>query len=349
MTAIMTAKQRVIEQIAHRETSALPYTLRFEEPVGRELDAYYGSPAWRHRLVNAIEKTDSPVASVSAANMAGSGETEYTDPYGTRWRVDRRPYHTVAPALTEPTLRGYSLPAAEIFFTEAWRRRAEEQVRSCTGRYLVASCGLGLFERSWALRGFEQVLIDSVSHPGFYAELLEVLTEHQLAIVEELLRLEVDGIMFSDDWGHQQGMLLSPESWREFFKPRLARLYARVRAAGKTVLTHCCGDITPVIADLIEIGLDVLESVQPEAMDPYALKAIYGDRLTFWGALGSQSTIQFNRPESIRAEVRRLGNEMGRGGGYILAPAKPLQPGTPVENAAAVVESFLEIGGQAVV
>ena len=96
------------------------------------------------------------------------------------------------------------------------------------------------------------------------------------------------------------------------------------------------------MSDIVDIGLDVLESVQPEAagMNPYELKRQWGDRITFWGCLGSQSTIQFGTPEQIQAEVRRLRSEMAVGGGYILAPAKGLQPGTPTDNAAAVVEAI---------
>ena len=96
------------------------------------------------------------------------------------------------------------------------------------------------------------------------------------------------------------------------------------------------------MADVIEIGLDVLESVQPEAadMNPYELKQKWGDRITFWGGLGSQSTIPFGTPEKIHGEVQRLCGEMAKSGGYILAPAKPLQPETPTANAVAVVEAF---------
>jgi uroporphyrinogen decarboxylase len=113
------------------------------------------------------------------------------------------------------------------------------------------------------------------------------------------------------------------------------------------VLTHCCGSIEEILPDLIEIGLDVYQSVQPEAANsnPYDLKRKYGDRMTFWGGLGSQSTIPFGTPEGIRAEVARLCREMGRGGGYILSGSKHLQPETPTENAAAVVEAFLEQAG----
>ena len=96
--------------------------------------------------------------------------------------------------------------------------------------------------------------------------------------------------------------------------------------------------------DIIEIGMDVLESVQPEAagMNPYELKKKWGDKIAFWGGLGSQSTIPLGTPDEIRQEIRRLRSEMSRGGGYILAPAKPLQPGTPTENAVAILETITE-------
>jgi uroporphyrinogen decarboxylase len=107
---------------------------------------------------------------------------------------------------------------------------------------------------------------------------------------------------------------------------------------------HCCGSSAAILGDIVEIGLDVLESVQPKAagMSPYALKNAWGDRITFWGCLGSQSTIPRATPAEIRQEIRRLRSEMSRGGGYILAPAKPLRTETPTENAVAIVEEFLD-------
>jgi uroporphyrinogen decarboxylase len=138
-------------------------------------------------------------------------------------------------------------------------------------------------------------------------------------------------------------VIIGPDRWRKLFKPRYARIYDAVHTAGKRVIAHCCGSIVDILPDAIEIGLDVLESCQPEArgMNPYELKKRFGKDLTFWGCLGSQSTMPFGTPDEIRAEVRRLCREMGRGGGFILSPAKWLQPETPVENAAAAVESFV--------
>jgi len=337
-----TPRERVLAQINHRETDYVPYTIRFEGDVPERLDVHYGSDVWRNSIDNAIRRLPGPDPEVRPG-----GDPCDTDLYGSTWRVDRRTFHLVGPALKTPSLKGFAFPGMDAIFEPGWDQEVRQAIEQQKDHFLVIGFGTGLFERSWGLRGLENALMDIVTHPDFYEELIERLTDHQLEIVERLLALPVDGILFSDDWGYQQGVLVGAERWRRIFKPRLARLYQRVHEAGKYVLTHCCGSIEEILPDVIEIGLDVYQSVQPEAKnnDPYELKRKYGDRITFWGGLGSQSTIPFGTPDEIRAEVTKLCRQMGRGGGYILAPAKPLQPETPTENAAAVVEAFLQQAG----
>jgi uroporphyrinogen decarboxylase len=343
---ILSPKEQVIAQIQHRETETIPYTLAdFEGDVAARLDAYYGSPAWRSRIDNAIRYISNCANTVLYMDETAWPQT--TDPYGTTWRLDRRPFHLLEPALKNPSLEGYHFPSLEAVFTPGWKDEPLQSIEKQQGHFLVTGFAWGLFERSWTLRGFENALMDAAGEPDFYDELIERIAVHQMEITQHLLELPIDGIMFSDDWGYQKGVLLGAQRWRKFIKPRLARQYAQVHAAGKYVLSHCCGSIEEILPDLIEIGLDVYESVQPEAKDnsPYELKRKYGKHITFWGGLGSQSTIPFGRPAEIKAEVARLCREMGRGGGYILSPAKVLQPETPTENAAAVVEAFLEQAG----
>jgi uroporphyrinogen decarboxylase len=332
----LTLRERVIAQIQHHETDFIPYNLTFEGDVAERLDAHYGSPAWRDKLDNAVRSVPGPnlVVDMDAGPFS-------TDCFGSVWQVNRRPFHLVEPALKQPSLEGFTFPGVASLFAPDWKERALQAIEDLQGHFMVAGFGFGLFERTWTLRGFNEVLMDAAAEPDFYDELVERIAEHQLAIIERLLELPVDGILFSDDWGYQRGILLGPERWRRFIKPRLARMYARVHAAGKYTLSHCCGSVADILPDIIEIGLDVLESVQPEAMNPYDLKRLYGKQITFWGGLGSQSTIPFGKPEEIRAEIARLCRAMGRGGGYILGPAKSLQPETPTANAAAVVEAFL--------
>lgn len=340
----MNLKERVIAQIEHQETDWIPYTLDFEGNLAEELDIYYGSNHWRSCLQSSILRLPLPGDGLMAEEVT---EKFYTDIYGTVWRMDVRPFHHEVPALRVPSLEAYQWPEMDDVFDPDWEVRAGRFIDRNQDRFIVGILGYGLFERTWTLRGFENMLSDCILEEDFYDELVERLAEHQLAMMERILELPVDGIMFSDDWGYQKGVLIGAARWRKFLKPRLARMYQRVHQAAKFTLSHCCGSIAEIMPDLIEIGLDVIESVQPEAVDmsPYELKRRFGTEITFWGGLGSQSTIQYGTHDEIKAEVKKLCEQMGVGGGYILAPAKTLQPGTPLENAAAVVDAFLEQAG----
>jgi uroporphyrinogen decarboxylase len=334
----MNPRECVLDAIHHRQPAAVPYTLGFEDGVDEELDVYYGSPAWRDRLVRYMVD----VAAVDEDMKVPLDDVRWRDGYGAIWRHDRRPWHIERPPLDQPSFDGYAFPSPDLFYRPQWKEEARRTIAEHGDAFIVGNLGWGLFERSWTLRGFENVLVDFVTEPDFVAEALDRLVDLFLHLIEYTADLPVDGLLFGDDWGDQRGVIIGARRWRQFLKPRWARLYEAAHRYGKIVMHHSCGSVAEILPDIIEIGVDVLESVQPEAagMNPYELKRKWGDKITFWGCLGSQSTIPFGTPEGIKAEVRRLRSEMGRGGGYILAPAKALQPGTPVENAAAVVEAF---------
>ncbi len=338
----MTPKEIVYAQIAHQETPYIPYTLGFESGVSERLDDYYGTTAWRDALTQHIIGVG---VFDDGMNWEITEEAYTVDRYGSTWRSDTWQHYLVEPALRTPSLEGYDWPDTAAFFVPDWREKARQKIDENADAFIVAGFSFGLFERTWTLRGFENALADAAAEPAFYQELVNRIARQHMEIVEELVTLPVDGVLFSDDWGAQRGVILGPARWRAFFKEPLRRLYEFVHSAGKLALSHCCGNIVDIMPDVIEIGLDVLESVQPEAMNPYELKKRFGAHLTFWGGLGSQSTLPFGAPDDVRAEVGRLCREMGRGGGYILAPAKALQTDTPAANAAAAVESFVAQAG----
>lgn len=334
-------------QIEHRETETVPYTVGFDADIGLQLDQYYGSTAWRDSIQR-FRTSTSVLNNRKRISTDSAGLQK--DLWGSVWRLDRRPEHLQEPGLLQPSFADYSWPAPEAFFSDEEKiKEARELCRQEREDFFVyAGMGWGLLESSWGLRGYENAMMDMAAEPEFFDELLERLTEQFLVYVDFTCDQlpEIDAIMFGDDWSDQRGIMGGPERWRKLFKPRYKRIYDLAHSRGKFVMTHCCGSVVDIIPDLIEIGLDVLESCQPEArgMNPYELKASFGEDITFWGCLGSQSTIPFGTPDEIRAEVAKLKREMSKGGGFILAPAKTLQPGTPVENAAAVVESFVDGG-----
>ncbi len=164
-------------------------------------------------------------------------------------------------------------------------------------------------------------------------------------MIDRLGQLPIDGIQTGDDWGHQHGLIMGKQHWMSLFRPRYGRLWGRIREAGLFTMHHSCGDVSEVVGDAAGAGLDCLESVQPEAMDPYALKKRFGDRIAFWGGIGTQQLLPRGTPGQIRCEVARPCARMARGGGYVLAPAKPVMSEVPTENAAALLEAILDQAG----
>ncbi len=353
----MTPKERVIAQIQHKETDFIPYTLDFEEDGDKSIEngplkrvnAYYGNDSWRAKLDNHIKVLPIIGVGIDLERVIrhGSGEIIATDAYGATWRIDKRPMHLNKPALDKPSFNGYTFPDINNFLYKGWYESSLKLINEKKDHFWVVLNPFGLWERAWTFRGFENALMDMIVHPDFFQELIHRIFEQTIIILDKVLRLPIDGFMFADDWGYQDGIMMGAGRWRKYFKPYVSKLYARVRDAGKYVLNHMCGSEAEILPDLIEIGLNVYESVQPEPRNnnPYRLKRLYGKDVTFWGGLGSQSTIPFGTPSEIKSEIMKLCKEMGKGGGYILSCAKGIQPGTPIENVLAVIESFAEQAG----
>lgn len=343
-----TPRETVFQAIGHIQPETVPYTLGFESEVDARLnedsdvearlDAYYGAPDWRKRL----KRFMTGVGAVDTDLKTKLAEGRVLDAYGGIWRTDRLPWHLETPPLKEANFDGYTFPSPQVFYRPDWKENACSTIAANPDTFIVGNLGWGLFERSWNLRGFENILTDVIDHPDFFEEALDRIMNLYLDFVDYTCELPIDGILFGDDWGDQRGVIIGPARWRKFLKPRWAKIYQRVHQHGKIVMHHSCGSVAAIMPDLIEIGIDVLESVQPEAagMNPYELKKKWGDKMTFWGCLGSQSLIPFGTPDALRAEISRLRREIGRGGGFILSPAKPLRQETPTENAVAIVEGF---------
>ena len=334
----MNPRTIVAEQIRHHETASVPYTLAFEPEVDERLDRHFGGKAWRERIIPYIA-WGGGVAKPAEQKIDA---THHRDVFGTLWRTDYLTSTVVEPGLKAPSFDGYAFPSAASFLNAEMKTQTIKSVAASPDSFTIVHPGACLW-KTWYLRGFEETLMDVVAEEDFYAELLDRMTDLTLDLIHACADIPADALMMGDDWGDQRGVLIGAERWRRFFKPRYARIFEAVHQQGKIAIMHCCGSCAEIMGDITEIGLDVLESVQPEAagMNPYQLKRAWGDKITFWGCLGSQSTIPFATPAEIRQEIRRLRCEMGKGGGYILAPAKPLRAETPTANAIALIEEFL--------
>ncbi len=199
-----------------------------------------------------------------------------------------------------------------------------------------------LFETAWRLRGFEQFMVDLVENPPLVEYLLEQLTALHVALSLALTRAGIDILALDDDVAEPTQMLISPDMWRRYFKPCVRTIIEACRAVNPDlfIFWHSDGFIEPIIPDLIEIGVNVLNPVQPDVMDPAHLKRAYGDRLAFWGTVGTPQRWAWGTPDEIRQEVRERIATVGADGGLILSPAYDLEPEFRWENVVAFFDAI---------
>jgi len=222
-----------------------------------------------------------------------------------------------------------------------------QRLRATSDKYfLVRLYGIH-FEKAYFARGFENFLSDMLSDPTFAQTLLRRIVDRNLVLMECFLALEeIDGVLLGSDWGSQIDLLMSPETWDAMIAPGEQRMFDLIHDHGKDVWVHSCGKIEKLIPRLIDMGLQVLNPVQPEAMDIAQLKRDYGDRLAFWGGISTQQTLPYGTPEEVRAEARAVRELMSAGGGYLFAPAQSIQGDVPVENILALLEVARESRGR---
>ena len=208
-----------------------------------------------------------------------------------------------------------------------------------TGKYILVMIYGSHFEKAYFSRGIENFLADMAGDPKFAKKLLNTIIEKNMVMLENVLTiLEIDGILLGSDWGSQRGLLMSPSVWEDMIAPGEQREYELVHSYGKDVWVHSCGCIDVIIPRLVEMGLDVLNPVQPECMDIQMLKQNYGDKLSFWGGISTQDTLPYGTPDEVKKEARRVRDIMSKNGGYILSPSQSLQGDVPVENILALME-----------
>ena len=213
-----------------------------------------------------------------------------------------------------------------------------------------AAMGYGgcIFEQAWYMRSMEKLLVDLRVNPAFVEHLLDRITELNMSIAARLTGCGIDILDVGDDVAMQEGMLMSPRTWREWFKPRLARVIQAARRVNPALLVfyHCDGNMAAIIPDLIEVGVNALHPMQPECMDLALLKRQFGRDATFWGTIGTQTTFPFATPAEMRDTVRWTIETLGQGSGLVIGPTHYVEPDVPWENVEAFFEAVCQYGDQ---
>ena len=243
------------------------------------------------------------------------------DDYGTAHRFPLGSAETVREVDAHP----WPDPAQYDYTGAAERAREICATYAVRGPYWVP-----LFCQTCSLMGMEQALTAMMTSPAVFEAVLERVTAHVEDLCARFLAAGADAVdilCVGDDFATQRGLLFQPELWRRYLKPRLARVFAVGRRAGKHVWFHSCGDVTEVLPDLIDIGMDVWETVQLHALPLSAreLKRRYGSHITFFGGINTQR-LPWATPDEVAEEVSRCIDLLGRGGGYICGPDHHIKP-----------------------
>jgi len=351
----MTSRERLLAALEGGEPDRVPRALSFY-PVEIEAIAPRGT---RHDELVDVVFLRPPVSpeerELERRALPYAGDTRLGHPAQARnyarWR-----YHPEAPERTNPLsgarsleeLQRFPFPDLSVPYAAPGLAR---QVDELHRRGLAAGgnpphLGGELFEAAWRLRGLETFLTDLVERPDWAHFILDRLAALARRNALTLAESGVDVLALADDVGMPGRMMIRPATWREFFRPRLSEIVRAARAARPDlrVLYHSDGHIEPILDDLVEIGVDAINPVQPEHMDARRIRRRFGRRLALWGTVGRQTTFAFASPDEIRAEVRERIETLGRAG-LVLCPAYDVdEPDVPWANVAAFLDAAATYG-----
>lgn len=338
----MTPRERVLMALEHREPDRVPCDFWAEEPTWRRLLEHVGF-ADRDRLLDTLE-VDVRHLDVPALPEQDLGNGLFQNFWGERYVYQSTPWgpmrEDVPGALSTATslsdLESFSWPTPDQF---DYTRLAAQCHRWDQHALLYGFADV--WQRPALVRGWEGMFMDMVERPAWVHFLSQKFTDfyrRDYTRAAEVTNGRIDLYLLISDLGSQSGPLMSLAMFRQFVAPYLRQMVDCIHGLGGKVLYHSCGSIRPFIPDLIALGIDLLDPIQPTGPDmaPERLQAEYGGQICFHGGIDMQHLLTHGTPEQVRAEVRRYRDVLGRRGGYILGPTHLFQPDVPPENILAV-------------
>jgi uroporphyrinogen decarboxylase len=341
----MTPRDRVLSALAHQSPDLTPRDFWAEDPAWSRLLAATGSSTREQllrRLRIDIRRLDALTPPERALN-----DGMFQNFWGERYVYKATPWGpmrddlpgALASARSFSELETFPWPTPDDFDYGPLRQSVLEHEQ-----FALLYGFADVWQRPALVRGWEGMFLDMIEHPDWVHFLCRRFTDFYLedyTRAAEVTRGRIDLFLLISDLGSQKGPLISLPMFRQFVAPYLREMIERIHSLGSRVLFHSCGAIHPFIPDLIQLGVDVLDPIQPVGplMQPERLKADFGGRLCFHGGIDMQKLLPFGTPDQVQATTRRYCELLGQSGGYILSPAHLFQPDVPPENVLAVYEA----------
>ncbi len=345
----MNSRERTLMALNHEQPDRAPVSSTYTPEIARLLRSVYGRG---EENLGVVMGNDLVKISVGVENSYYLHETPtYTCPFGIEFRNVKNAqgaYSEIIGGALVDDEDGDKLCAYEVPDPDAdhWYAPVRDAVkRYGKENYIVGSCQCSIFETAWYLHGLEDTLCDMIVRPDYCEALFEKVMQFPLKAGLNLIDAGADMVWLGDDVATQREMLFSLDLWRRYFKPLYAHIFAELKRKNPRVALayHSCGTCEAILDDMIEIGLEVLNPIQPLAMDPVKIKRRYGKRLTLFGAVDVQQLMPLGTPDEIRSAVRGLKETLGAGGGFILSPAHHIQADTSLDNIRAFYDAALEV------
>ncbi len=338
-SAVSINRKERIQMVLRRERpDRLPTNIIYTPQMGRVLASHYGVPL--EELPGYLDQHLMVVLPDNESKRDCERGIRY-DAWGVGWSMNSEGFQVVVHPIEKPEdFRTYTPP--DPMDPNLLLSGRELIRKNGKNMFICGGHGFVLFEGASCLLGFENFMLYLMTERDFITKLLDCLTDYHVKLAHRMVDLGVDGGFTGDDWGCQRGLMISPELWRQLFKPRIARIWEVYKKAGLPVMHHSCGDVTPILDDLVEIGLDLLNPVQPRAMDQEYVMNRYGRKLSFCGGVCNQTVLPFGTPAEVVIEVKRAIDLLGRYGGYIIGPSHELTTDIPVQNVDAMISAIRE-------
>lgn len=349
----MTPRERVRQAVTRgapdrvpKEAGFTPALMeRFKEETGSDNPSEYFGIETRSVGFGGLRPEDAPDFSEYTEEMPA--EARIASEYGTV-QVPANYYHffgyifPLLGAQTVAEIERYPWPRVDLDYRHF---HLEEQVAALHDQgYFVSAMAGHIFETAWQLTGFEKMLADMLDNPGLVEAVFEQITVRNCFKARRFAQAGIDMLRTGDDVGMEDRLMMQPDTWRQLLKPRLARVIAAAREVNPDlpVWYHSDGDVSLIIDDLIEVGVTVLNPVQPESLDVRQVQRDYGDRLAFWGTIGTQTVMPFGSPQKVADSVKEMIDLFAPG--LVLAPTHVLEPDVPWENVLAFFEAIDKYG-----
>jgi len=338
----MTSRERVLTALRHEQPDRTPCDFWAEPPAWQRLFEYCGTTD-PDRVLDDLG-VDIRHLSAPAPPEQDLGGGVYQNYWGERYRYRATPWGPMREDTAGALAGAASLAELEAF---DWptpdcldRSGLAAQCRRHEDRALLYGFA-DIWQRPALVRGWEGMFVDMIERPDWVHHLCRRFTDfyrEDYTRAAELTGGRIDLYLVISDLGSQHAPLMSCGMFRQFVAPYLKEMVDLIHALGGLAMFHSCGLVRPFIPDLIEVGVDVLDPIQPvsDDMSPEALKRDFGDRLSFHGGLDMQHLLTGGTPAQVAAEARRYREVAGAGGGYLLGPAHLFQPDVPPENIVAV-------------